>query len=200
LNQFWQPIADFYRKSGRTEEVKAQLMTPPREKGASHRLAKKAVVTALIGIAVLLAFIVYERALNKPVSTVKNPRIQPAVFGDREPASALRTPLERPVPSALDLNVNLPPLNRPNLKPDLKEPALTLAIEAVEPTWVMAEVDDLSVKEVLLQPGEKVLWKAEKKFDLTLGNAGGVRLQVNGKPMDPLGPSGMVVRNIILTR
>jgi hypothetical protein len=35
---------------------------------------------------------------------------------------------------------------------------------------------------------------------LTLGNAGGVKAELNGKPQKPFGPSGKVARDIVLKR
>ncbi|PYO52219.1 MAG: DUF4115 domain-containing protein, partial [Candidatus Rokuibacteriota bacterium] len=35
-------------------------------------------------------------------------------------------------------------------------------------------------------------------FVLTLGNAGGVSLELNGRTLPPLGPSGAVISRIVL--
>jgi len=65
--------------------------------------------------------------------------------------------------------------------------------------WVRAIIDDgEQIKDVLLQPGEKVEWSARKELILTLGNAGGVDLTFDGKDLPPLGVSGQVVRSIRL--
>jgi cytoskeleton protein RodZ len=75
---------------------------------------------------------------------------------------------------------------------------MTLVIEAVEPTWIAVRIDDHDTKEVTLQPGDKVVWVAEKQFMLNVGNAGGADFKLNGKPLAPFGPSGAVVKNIVL--
>ncbi|MBH0191248.1 MAG: DUF4115 domain-containing protein, partial [Nitrospira sp.] len=49
-------------------------------------------------------------------------------------------------------------------------------------------------------PGEKAQWKGRDQFVLTLGNAGGVKAELNGKPQKPFGPSGKVAREILLKR
>lgn len=77
---------------------------------------------------------------------------------------------------------------------------MLLEVEATEDTWVSAKIDDGVIKEALLKPGDKVVWKASNKFLLTLGNAGGVNLKWNGKPLEPLGPRGRVIRNYPLQR
>jgi hypothetical protein len=75
-----------------------------------------------------------------------------------------------------------------------------LDLEASELTWVVVQVDDGSPQEALLRPGERVRWKGGDRFVLTLGNAGGVRVELNGKVMGPFGPSGKVARDIVLKR
>ncbi len=78
--------------------------------------------------------------------------------------------------------------------------SLMLAIEALELTWVVVQVDSGSPEEALLRPGERVQWKAADRFTLTLGNAGGVRVELNGKEQGPFGSSGKVARDIVLKR
>lgn len=77
---------------------------------------------------------------------------------------------------------------------------MILEIEATEVTWVSAKIDDTTVKEALLKPGDKILWKVSNKLLLTLGNAGGVNIKWNGKQLEPLGPKGRVVRDFLLLR
>ena len=84
---------------------------------------------------------------------------------------------------------------------EAREPTfLTLTIEAVEPGWIAARIDDTVTKEVFLEPGEKVSWVAGDRFTLSLGNAGGVKIEFNGKPLKPFGPKGAVVKDIPLSR
>lgn len=77
---------------------------------------------------------------------------------------------------------------------------LVLDLEATELSWVVIQVDGGSPQEALLRPGEKAKWKGQDQFMLTLGNAGGVKAELNGKPQKPFGPSGKVARDILLKR
>ncbi len=77
---------------------------------------------------------------------------------------------------------------------------LVLDLDATELSWVVVQVDSGSPQEALLRPGEKAQWKAQDQFTITLGNAGGVRAELNGKPQKPFGPSGKVVRDVVLKR
>jgi cytoskeletal protein RodZ len=77
---------------------------------------------------------------------------------------------------------------------------LVLDLEATELSWVVIQIDGGSPQEALLRPGEKAKWKGQDQFVLTLGNAGGVKAELNGKPQKPFGPSGKVARDIVLKR
>lgn len=80
------------------------------------------------------------------------------------------------------------------------EGQLVLDLEATELSWVVVQIDNGSPQEALLRPGEKAHWKGQDQFILTLGNAGGVKAELNGKPQKPFGPSGKVARDIVLKR
>ena len=77
---------------------------------------------------------------------------------------------------------------------------LVLDLEATELSWVVVQIDNGSPQEALLRPGEKGQWKGQDQFTITLGNAGGVKASLNGKPQKPFGPSGKVARDIVLKR
>jgi hypothetical protein len=80
------------------------------------------------------------------------------------------------------------------------EGPLTLDLEATELSWVVVQVDGAASQEALLRPGERARWKGSDKFTLTLGNAGGVRVELNGKTQGPFGPSGKVARDIVIKK
>ena len=71
-----------------------------------------------------------------------------------------------------------------------------LELEALEITWVVVGSDDREPHEALLQPGERALWRAHDRFLLTLGNAGGVKVTLNGEPRGPFGKHGTVIRDL----
>lgn len=83
---------------------------------------------------------------------------------------------------------------------DQGEGRLVLDLEATELSWVVVQIDNGSPQESLLRPGEKAHWTGQDQFILTLGNAGGVKAELNGKPQKPFGPSGKVARDIVLKR
>jgi cytoskeleton protein RodZ len=71
--------------------------------------------------------------------------------------------------------------------------ALRLEIAATENCWISVDRDgSLAVRKTLM-PGEVQQVKASERFSIILGNAGGVRLKINGKAAKSLGKSGEVI-------
>ena len=71
----------------------------------------------------------------------------------------------------------------------------TLTIAADEKAWLRVWVDDRQPKDMLLEPGDSRTLAAQTGFRITFGNAGGVRLSLNGEVLPPAGRSGQVVRD-----
>jgi hypothetical protein len=59
-------------------------------------------------------------------------------------------------------------------------------------------MDDGSVVQELLPAGATREWVSNKRFVLTVGNAGGLSLELNGQPIPPLGARGAVIQNLVI--
>lgn len=70
---------------------------------------------------------------------------------------------------------------------------MALRIEAVEQAWMRIQLDQKEPFEALLKAGESYTVKAQNKFTLKIGNAGGVELFFNEKPLGNPGKPGEVV-------
>ena len=77
-------------------------------------------------------------------------------------------------------------------------PRARLIARATEPTWVRVQMDDGSVVQELLPAGATREWVSNKRFILTVGNAGGLALELNGQPIPPLGARGAVIQNLVI--
>lgn len=77
--------------------------------------------------------------------------------------------------------------------PERSEKRHSLTAVSREITWLQVTIDDNDPVEVLLQAGESTSWLAKNKIAIIVGNAGGVDLTFNGKPVESLGPSRKVV-------
>jgi len=81
-----------------------------------------------------------------------------------------------------------------NIAGSEEETGLVLRAAVKERTWVRIFVDDQDPKEYIFQPGSKPEWTANEGFELVIGNAGGIELELNGQRVEDLGRSGQVVR------
>jgi cytoskeleton protein RodZ len=74
---------------------------------------------------------------------------------------------------------------------------LRLEIGISEKCWVSIDRDGSPAVRRLMEPGDIQSVEAKEQVFLIVGNAGGVRLKINGKPAKNLGRSGEVVRILI---
>jgi hypothetical protein len=76
--------------------------------------------------------------------------------------------------------------------------SFSVALKAAEETWVSFQVDDQPEKEMIFKPRDGISVQAANRIRMKLGNAGGVDLILDGKPLGKLGKSGEVV-TVVLT-
>ena len=88
-----------------------------------------------------------------------------------------------------------PPREMPSIPAQGPEGYL-LRVQATSITWITVTIDGREVRDVLLQPGDTVQWRAQERYLITVGNAGGVHLTLNGQVLPPLGRPGQVLRNV----
>jgi cytoskeletal protein RodZ len=69
-----------------------------------------------------------------------------------------------------------------------------LEIKATALTWLAVKADGQKAREMLLRPGKGVNLRAGELFDMVIGNAAGINLQLNGRALGSLGEAGQVVR------
>ncbi|MCK9273654.1 MAG: DUF4115 domain-containing protein [Syntrophales bacterium] len=68
-----------------------------------------------------------------------------------------------------------------------------LKIVAEELTWIQIIRDKELPEEIFLKTGDSITREANAKFDVIIGNAGGVDINFQGKSVGPLGTKGEVV-------
>jgi len=73
-----------------------------------------------------------------------------------------------------------------------------LVARVSEATWIRVRTEDGHSSEETVPAGQMREWVSNRPFVLTLGNAGGVTLELNGRTLPPLGPSGAVISRIVL--
>lgn len=119
--------------------------------------------------------------------------------GSLTPSSPRQPEAPRGMPGLAGLTAApAPPLAAQPPGPPRMPKRFVLTASAVELTWMAVRSDGGERRQVLLQPGQGARFAADMGFLVTLGNAGGVDLRLNGTPVPKPGKSGEVVRDLAL--
>jgi cytoskeleton protein RodZ len=65
-------------------------------------------------------------------------------------------------------------------------------------TWIRVRTEDGRSSEETVPAGEIREWVSDRPFVVTVGNAGGVSLELNGRALPPLGPRGAVLPRLVV--
>jgi cytoskeleton protein RodZ len=169
-------VADFLTHHGRPEPE-----ARPRQSERPAWLSPGALFFACVTVAAV--FLVLKRPDTGDESSG-----EAAVRETQAPATPAVLPTDRVYP---------PPA------PDLKEPvrdSLVLTMTAEQSCWVEVQADGETVINRVLAEGESETLEAWGEIVLSVGNAGGLAIRVNDRPALPLGRSGEVRKNIVITR
>ena len=107
------------------------------------------------------------------------------------------TPLASPVVLPTDRVLPAPPLSPASAAAGN---GLVLTLTAQADCWVEVRADGATMINRVLAQGESQTFEARGELVLSVGNAGGVSIKVNDRPALPLGRSGEVRKNIVITR
>lgn len=184
--------------------VQGESQEPVRVPVISSRPTRRLIsLKKMLFPAVLLAVILITATFFKPSpSPVVRPQLPPVVVAPiaQNPAvQAVHSSVQAKkadqenVPKRAEKRAEEPPAVENVALP--KRPADTakgfiLKIKVTQNGTLAATVDGSDVQQYELTSGDIIEWKAEKKVTLELSNAGGVDVELNGKPYKPLGPPG----------
>ncbi len=83
--------------------------------------------------------------------------------------------------------------------PEKREGGVAMVLEFDQDSWTeVTSADGTPIFSGLSRRGTSQRFESADGFRLTLGNAGGVRVTIDGRPLEPLGGAGQVVRNLAL--
>jgi cytoskeleton protein RodZ len=196
-----QAVAEYDRLVAVREPIDAPVATIPPPKAERHLYP---IAIGVLAFAIAIFYIVaHQSGRTAEVSSSPTP---PAVVQPAAPAAA-PTPTATSEPSSTST-----PAPTPQPPPEVaKEPApapapppppaqaLTLVIEVREQTWIKVTSDGNSVNPgEILEPGMTRKFTAENSINISIGNAAGLKLKINDKPIKPLGKSGEV-RSVTIT-
>lgn len=129
---------------------------------------------------------------------------RPIPASEPEPVRPVLPP-PAPAPAAMPPAAPLVAASKPPAPPAVPAlPVVTasapyrLVARVKEKTWVRVRTADGRVTEETMSPGDVREWVSNQRFVLTIGNAGGLALELNGQPLPPLGPSGTVIPQLVI--
>jgi hypothetical protein len=76
--------------------------------------------------------------------------------------------------------------------------SLELELIATDTVWLSVLIDSTMIREFLLNPNSRLKLRAMNGFVFTIGNAGGLRMILNGYELGRIGRTGRVVRNFVV--
>jgi cytoskeleton protein RodZ len=85
-------------------------------------------------------------------------------------------------------------------KKTLSSQAIKVTVRAKQDCWIKSTVDGKVIYQTILKKGRFKSWTAKKQIELSLGNAGGIELEINGKLFSPLGRSGQVIKRVLINK
>ena len=175
---------------------------PPREE---KPIFKTLLFLSILLVGVAFSFYYYQKPSGPPPAPSPYAGASPSPAPGSQPYSPKDTPTKGKTEArALQPEKGKQPSDKPQAAttplPDMdqtQESRHILRVVATEKAWVRVIADDRQVRSILLQPGETSTWTAQRKFSITLGNAGGVELFFNGTSQGRVGNSGAVVHLVL---
>jgi cytoskeleton protein RodZ len=204
------PILDRYEKhrEGLTPSCEQTIVQKPwPEDGRRYRFLFGTLAAVIVAGILVYAVFLYDQNHNSPVNIGKS---TPQEQGVPAPSPEMPSRAESKLPSEpLTAVPPTPPMTKAAPAPAVSTAALPAAaaspaaspsgktlhliIEAQELTWVRITEDRNPSSQFLLKPGDRVERMASDAFLLDIGNAGGITLIFQGKPLGSPGKRGQVI-------
>lgn len=74
-----------------------------------------------------------------------------------------------------------------------EEKFISLKLKTTEKTWIRIKVNGEVERDAMLMPGDAISYNAKDRIRLLIGNAGGINIIFNERPLEKFGKSGEVV-------
>ncbi|MDQ6893378.1 MAG: DUF4115 domain-containing protein [Acidobacteriota bacterium] len=167
----------------------------PRSRFWRGRRGNAGMMVAFVGgVLLVLGFIAnpQRRDRERPTAKIVPPRAVPVAFKNVA-ISIEPTPLLQSETAAVrKAAVSSAPVSSAVIAP------ISLKLDFEEDCWAKIDADGTTVLNAFVHRGETRSLEAKAGFRVTLGNAGGVRVSVDGHALDRLGAAGEVVRDLPL--
>jgi cytoskeleton protein RodZ len=139
---------------------------------------------AAVGV-IMACALIYNWWQSPSAAKVETSRVQPAA------APPIATPVPTPAAPAPTAPEPTPQVSQPAPAP-VDAAHVRVGLSADEKTWISISSDGKNVFAQSLEAHETKIVEASSKVRLLVGNAGGVEISLNGKPIGPIGPRGQV--------
>ena len=154
------------------------------------------IIPVLVVVLVFLLFYIFRqgslRSGNSPAVPAAQPVQQVRPAQPVQQVQPVQPDRPQPAPARQEI-VQSPPVPDAALQPRKKTGEHTLEIIANDLTWMHIRFSGGKYEEVLLRPGITRSWSFTDRAVLKLGNAGGVRLKLDGKDIGAPGSLGQVI-------
>ncbi len=132
-----------------------------------------------------------------PPAPVRPPAAAPTPATAAAPAVAARPVTPPTPPSAPAVPATAPGPNLDAFAGSVSAPYRLIA-RTSDVTWIRVRTEDGRSSEETLPAGEVREWVSDRPFVVTVGNAGGVSFELNGRALPSLGPRGVVIPRLVL--
>ena len=198
-----QAVADYDRLASAAQEPLEVLRDVERDSSRRSERNLYPIAAAILVVSILAYYLV----TRKPANT-NEPPPQAATAPTTEAAAEVSTtpPTETPVPTATSVaETQQPPAPAPTATPapaplqptppattTPSGSALALDVNAKNDTWIKVTSDGTVVFADILPTGASRRFSAEHSINVTIGNAAGASLKINGRDIGSLGTEGRV--------
>ena len=196
------PILDRYEKhleSLKPPQEGKEVRKPWPEVDRRYRflfISLAAVIAAGILVSILFLYDQSEKPPS-PAPAVESPpaQVMPTPAVESPPAQVMPAPAQTAVvpDSPPTQRTASAPAEKTVLPPAAAGKMYHLILEARELTWIRITEDRNPAYQVLLKPGDRIERMASDFFQLDIGNAGGLNLTFQGKPLGSLGKPGQII-------
>jgi cytoskeletal protein RodZ len=187
------PILDRYEKHLerlKPPQEETEVRKPWPETGRRYRFLFVSLAAVIAAGILVSAIFLYDQGgkTPSPAPVVESP----------SPAQVIPVPAQTTAvpnaPAQITASKSAPaPAGKSILPPAAAGKIYHLVIEARELTWIRITEDLNPSYQVLLKPGDKIERMASDYFQLDIGNAGGINLTFQGKPLGSIGKQGQII-------
>jgi cytoskeletal protein RodZ len=178
--------------------ISAGTSTTPTASSRRLGLLKKLMFPALLLVVILITATFFKSGPPPLVRQAQLPAVAPSPLQNSSvqtvQSSARVGKTERVIPPPIAIKPVTEPLVTEKTAPPKRQAdtvkGFVIKLKVTQNGTLSSTVDDSMPQQHDLTIGDIIEWKAEKRVTLELSNAGGVDVELNGKPYKPLGPLG----------